>query len=173
MPYSSRRLWYALYTKPRNEFKAAEQLSANRIEYYLPTIEKVKRWSDRRKKVLEPILRSYIFIHATEEERLISVEQKSVVKCLFEQGKPAIIPAWQIENLKKMLVVKSDFYIKEGLLPGVRIKIKSGPFQGVKGIIVESERGKALAVSIEILNRTVLTHISEDIKVEIAKDIQS
>ena len=39
--------WFALYTKPRGEFKAAEQLNVNEINYYLPTLTTVKQWSDR------------------------------------------------------------------------------------------------------------------------------
>jgi len=42
--------WYAMYTKPRSEFKAAQQLNVNKIIYYLPTVTIVRQWSDRKKK---------------------------------------------------------------------------------------------------------------------------
>jgi len=54
------KFWFALYTKPRNEFKAEQQLIAAGITNYLPTVTLLKQWSDRKKKVTEPLLRGYI-----------------------------------------------------------------------------------------------------------------
>jgi hypothetical protein len=58
----------------------------------------VRQWSDRKKKITEPLLRGYIFIFADERERMISLEQDSVVRCIFDLGRPAKIPEWQINN---------------------------------------------------------------------------
>ena len=41
--------------KTKNEFKAAKQLEAVGVEYYLPTIVKISQWSDRKKKITEPL----------------------------------------------------------------------------------------------------------------------
>ena len=84
--------WFALYTRPRSEFKAAEQINSLGVYYYLPTITKVRQWSDRKKKITEPVIRGYIFIYGDEKERLISLEQQAVVRCVFEAGRPAKIP---------------------------------------------------------------------------------
>ena len=86
------KAWFALYTKSRSEFKAAEQIRTNKIEYYLPTVTKYKQWSDRRKQITEPLIRGYIFIYANEKERIVSLEQNAVVRCLTERGRPAKIP---------------------------------------------------------------------------------
>jgi transcription antitermination factor NusG len=66
------KYWFVLYTKPRHEFKAEEQIKSLNIEVYLPTTTVVKQWSDRKKKVTEPLFKSYIFIYADEKERLNS-----------------------------------------------------------------------------------------------------
>lgn len=164
------RWWFALYTKPRSEFKAAEQIDKAGIQYYLPSVTKVKQWSDRKKKVTEPLLKGYIFIYANERERIISLEQYSVVRCLTERGRAAKIPEWQIDNLKKMLSTESDVLVKEGLVPGVKIKIKEGPFEGVIGVLREIDNEKTLAVSIDLLNRSVVAHLPKESIIEIIKD---
>ncbi|HEX9740458.1 MAG TPA: UpxY family transcription antiterminator [Ignavibacteriaceae bacterium] len=164
------RWWFALYTKPRSEFKAAEQIDKAGIQYYLPSVTKVKQWSDRKKKVTEPLLKGYIFIYANERERIISLEQYSVVRCLTERGRAAKIPEWQINNLKKMLSTESDVLVKEGLVPGVKIKIKEGPFEGVIGVLREIDNEKTLAVSIDLLNRSVVAHLPKESIIEIIKD---
>lgn len=164
------KCWFALYTKPRNEFKAAKQLEAVCVEYYLPTIVKISQWSDRKKKISEPLLRGYIFIFSNEKERILSLEQPSIVRCLSQRGRPARVPEWQINNLKKMLQTDAEFHIKEGLVRGVKVKIKEGPFQGVIGVVQEAEVGKAIVVSIDLLNRSVIAHLPKESVFEIVRE---
>lgn len=163
------KAWFALYTKSRSEFKAAEQIRTNKIEYYLPTVTKYKQWSDRRKQITEPLIRGYIFIYANEKERIVSLEQNAVVRCLTERGRPAKIPDWQIENLKNMLKNGGDFTITEGLVPGTKVRIKEGPFQDVIGVINNDSAGKTIAVSIDLLNRSVIAYLPKESVFEIIK----
>lgn len=159
MSKSLNRYWFALYTKPRHEFKAEQQLSSLQIETYLPKIERIKQWSDRKKKVIEPLLKSYIFIFANEDERLNAVEQPAVVKCIFDQKKPARIPEWQINNVKLMLANNAEFFVLEGLVIGEKVEIISGPFAGVTGVIQSAKSGKTIVVSLELLNRSIIAHL--------------
>lgn len=163
--------WYALYTRSRSENKAAEQLNNEGIIYYLPMITKWKKWSDRKKKISEPLLKGYIFVYADEKERMLSLEQNSVVRCIFDMGRPARIPEWQINNLKKMLSKETDLLIKDGLVPGIKVKIREGPFEGVIGVIQESDNGNTIAVSIDLLKRSVVAHLPRECVFEVVKDI--
>jgi transcription antitermination factor NusG len=156
------KLWFALQTKPRQEFKAEKQLSSLGIENYLPVVVKKHQWRDRIKQINEPVIRGYIFIKSNEIERLTALEQISISKCLFDQGKPAVIPDWQIENLKRMLKVKTDYFVYEGLVSGTKVEITQGPFMGVIGIIQSTSEKCTFAVSIELLNRTVIAHLPKD-----------
>jgi transcription antitermination factor NusG len=162
--------WFALYTKPRNEFKAAKQLESVGVEYYLPTVVRISQWSDRKKKITEPLIRGYIFVYSDEKERILSLEQPSIVRCISERGRPARIPEWQIDNLKKMLQTNAEFHIKEGLVSGIKVRIKEGPFQGVIGVVKEVELGKAIVVSIDLLNRSVIAHLPTESVFEIIRD---
>jgi transcription antitermination factor NusG len=165
------KAWFALYTRSRSEFKAAEQIQAVGVQYYLPVVAKLKKWSDRKKKILEPILKGYIFVFADEKERKLSLEQYSVVRCVFDNGRPAKIPEWQIKNLKKMLSKESDFLIQDGLIPGVKVKIREGPFEGIIGVVHESDNGNTIAVSIDLLRRSVIAHLPKESVFEVVKEI--
>ncbi|MFC2103471.1 UpxY family transcription antiterminator [Bacteroidota bacterium] len=163
------KFWFALYTKPRNEFKAEEQLTAEGIETYLPKITRLKQWSDRKKKVTEPLLRGYIFIHADEQERLISVEQRAIVRCIFDAKRAAKIPEWQINNIKTMLETESEIIVHNGIVPGAKVMIKTGPFEGIVGIIVAGEAGKSISVTIDLLNRSVIARLPDNSGVELVR----
>ena len=163
---STNKFWFALYTKPRNEFKAEQQLTTAGINNYLPTVTLLKQWSDRKKKVTEPLLRGYIFIYANEEERLVSVEQLSIVRCVFDVGRPARIPDWQIDNLKTMLETNEDVIVHKGIVPGAKVIIKDGPFEGIIGTVVKGETGKSISVSIDLLNRSLIARLPDESNLE-------
>ncbi len=161
------KYWFALYTKPRHEFKAEQQLKACGIEYFLPTVTRLKQWSDRKKKVKEPLFKSYIFIHANEKERLIALEQYAIVRTIYFNGKPAVVPDWQIENLRKMLEKNVEVFVRDAIKVGSRVKIVSGPFAGIEGVVYKTtNQEQMLAVTIDLLRRSVVVQIPRDSLVE-------
>ena len=151
--------WFAFYTKSRHEFKAGEQLSEESISYYLPTVTRLKQWSDRKKKIVEPLIRGYIFVYANEKERLLALQKSSIVRCITFEGRAAVIPDWQIENLKTMLGNESDFFITDRIQAGTKVEITEGPFKGVIGYVNNSTNGKMLSVSIDLLSRSVNAYL--------------
>lgn len=153
--------WFALYTRPRHEFKAQIQFESENIAYYLPTVTRLKQWSDRKKKVTEPLFKGYIFIEATEKERLRAVEFNSIVKTIFFDGKPSIIPDYQINNLKNLLSNTNKVAVYHEIIKGDTIKITEGPFEGVEGVVYNVGKNDAmLAVNIDLLRRSVVVKIS-------------
>ena len=154
--------WHVLYTHSRAEFKVERSLRANEIEVFLPTKKTIKQWSDRKKEIIEPMFKSYIFIFATEKERLLSLDNKLVVRCLCDTGRPSTIPEWQIENLKRMINANAQPEVIEGLMSGTKVEITNGPFIGVCGTIVKIENKNHLAISIELINRTVIVYITNE-----------
>jgi transcription antitermination factor NusG len=130
------------------------------IDVYLPVITLVKKWSDRKKKVTEPLFKSYIFAYCDETERYRILQSKSIVTTVFHNGKPAHVPDWQIDGIKRMLDGNREVKIVDGIKKGARVKINNGPFEGIEGIIftgINSE--KYVAVSIDFLNRSVIAKL--------------
>ncbi len=154
--------WLALYTKPRQEFKAAIQLESVSIEYYLPTFTAMKKWSDRKKKIIEPLFRSYIFIHVAEKERMLAVFQKAIVKTVSFNGKPSVIPDWQIENIKKMLIESPEVFVTNKIEVGTKVKIVDGPFKDVIGVVTGAQEDKWLSVSIDLLRCSVKVRLPKE-----------
>lgn len=162
-----RKNWFALYTKPRQEFKALEQLNEIDVETYLPTITVTKQWSDRKKKIIEPLFKSYIFIYSNEMERNSSITRESVIKTIYFNGKPAVIPEIEMASIKRMLESPEKIHVFNGIIKGVIVKIESGPFDGIEGIVNSvSDDENTLSVSIQLLNRTISVSIPSDTKVK-------
>lgn len=156
----SEKNWYALYTKPRHEFKAEADCLCQQVECYLPLTTVMKQWSDRKKKVTEPLLRGYIFVFADEKERYNVLQSKAIVNTVCFSGIPAKIPVFQIENLKCLLKEKPEAHLSKKILKGAKVIITSGSFLDVEGVVYQdSEEKQCLAVSIDLLNRSVIVHL--------------
>ncbi len=154
--------WFALYTKPRQEFKAAIQLDSLLIDNYLPTLTVKKQWSDRKKKVTEPLFRGYIFIYTTEKERALATSQSTIVKTISFNGKPSVIPEWQINNLKKLLSESPEVFVTNKIEVGTTVKIVDGPFKDVIGVVTGAQEEKWFAVSVDLLRCSVMVKLPKE-----------
>jgi transcriptional antiterminator RfaH len=161
------RKWFALYSKPRQEFKAVVKLEASGVEFYFPTIKKTKQWHDRKKKVEEPLFGGYIFVHCDEKGRLAAMQNSSIVRTVCFEGKPAVIPDWEIENLKIFLSHSADVIVSDKIEEGTMVKITDGPFHDVVGVVIRKQEEKWLAVSINLLKRSIMVQLPQESVVKV------
>ena len=134
--------WFVIYTRPQQELKVASQLTAMGITNYCPTITLIKQYSDRRKKVIRPLLSSYVMVELDDKERNKVFACSGIVRYLFFLGKPAVIPAPQINLMQNHLNgVYNDFKVTT-LSVGDSHTITEGPFSGVSGRVVETNNTK-------------------------------
>jgi len=153
--------WYALYTNPRHEKKIAEQLEQNRVECLLPLYRSIRRWKDRRKQVDLPLFPGYIFIKVLSSERLKVLRTPGVVKFVMFMGEPAVIPDREIEDLRSGIVNGQAAQPHPYLRAGNRVRVRSGPFSGVEGILVRRKEKFRLVLSIHLIQRSVAVELEE------------
>ena len=55
----------------------------------MPTYERLTRWSDRIKRVNEPLFPGYIFVNICERERVLLLETLGIVRLVSVAGEPA------------------------------------------------------------------------------------
>ncbi|MFD1094259.1 UpxY family transcription antiterminator [Salegentibacter chungangensis] len=153
--------WYVLYTKPRTEKKTAQALEEMGVEVYCPLIEEVRQWSDRKKKVILPLFKSYVFVNIAEKDRSLVFEVPGVVRYLNWLGKPAVVRDEEIEAIRAWLDDEeiSELEMQE-LSPGDKLIISGGAFKDHKAIIKEVGK-KRLRLILPKLGCTVSARIRE------------
>ena len=160
MVYSSFN-WYAIYTKSNFEKKIYAKLVENSIETYLPLRTHFKQWSDRKKKVQEPLIRSYLFVRITEKEYQNVLRVPGVVKFISFSDRPITIPDYQIDVMKKLLADGTDVEVSsEHFAPGDPVEIVAGKLMGLTGELIESKGNKKVIIRIDQLDRSLLINIS-------------
>ncbi len=150
--------WYAAYTAARHEKRVGEQLARKQIEYFLPLYETIHRWKDRRARVALPLFPGYVFIHIPLRHRLQVLEVPSVVRIVDFGGIPAPLADTDIERLRHGLAqAKAEPH--PYLTVGRRVRIKSGPFQGLEGILKRKKDNLRLVLSLDLIMRSIALDI--------------
>ena len=153
--------WYPVYTHPRAEKKACQALLNKGIEVYLPLHRQLKKWSDRKKWVEEPFIKSYLFLHIKEHQQTEVLMTRGISRFIYFSGKIASMPDRQIQQLKLLMASPFELEITEAdLLPGEKIIIKAGPLKGLTGEIVSYRSQKQLALRLENLGYSIVVHVT-------------
>ncbi len=137
--------WYALYTKPRWEKKVASLLEQRGNIIYCPVMKMVRQWSDRKKTVIEPVFRGYVFINATKEKLWESLSVNGVVNTVRYLGKPAVIRDEEIDTIRKFLNEFTDVKVENiSLETDARVRIRTGVLMDYEGIVLEVYGNRAI-----------------------------
>ena len=161
---SSEKLpWYALYVHSRAEKRVYARLLNLGFEAYLPLIATIKKWSDRKKKVEEPLFRSYVFVRVDIRKYFEVVDIPGVTKFVSFSKKPVVVPENQIIAIKKYCddyeesdPEATDSELHEGQL----VRIVNGPMAGLTGRLAAINNKKRLVVYIESVGRYLPINIS-------------
>lgn len=136
--------WYAVYTKPRWEKKIALKLDEKGIEAYCPLNKVTRQWSDRKKVVLDPLFKGYVFVHVEDERKWAVMEVNGVLNYVYWNGKPAVIRNDEIDTIRKFLNEFTDVEVEEYQLePHKKVRVRQGVLMNHEGILLELHGNKA------------------------------
>ena len=130
--------WYAVYTSPRHEKRAAEHLAQRGIECFLPLYSSRRHWKDGSRKVLQlPLFPSYLFVRIALKNRFEVLGVPGVLSLVSAGTKPACLPDFEIELLRSGLAAgkaEPHAYLRDG----ESVRIVAGAFAGMEGLLEQS-----------------------------------
>jgi len=157
--------WYACRTRARAEKQVNSRLERSGFETYLPLIEQLRQWADRKKRVALPLFPGYTFARFTLADTLQVVQTPGLVNVLSGSGggHPTPIREDELESVRIM----ADGISRTSEEPeptnwieyGTPVQVMQGPFRGMQGILLEVRGRSRVAVQ--------LTGIQIGISVEI------
>ena len=156
--------WHALYVRSRSERKVLAQLNEKGIEAYLPLITRIKQWSDRKKKIEEPLFKSYVFVHNSLRQHYDVLNVYGVVRFVTFEHKAVVVPDNQIIAIKKYIddPVEDEKVLNDNndLKVGQLVRITNGVLQGLMGRLVSVNNKRRLVVYIESVGKVIPVSIS-------------
>lgn len=130
--------WYVMYTASRSEKKVADRLREKGWDVYLPIVEELRQWSDRKKKVQRPLFNGYVFVKTNRNQLWECLQIPGAVKFVHFSGQHATIREEELEIIQRVVstgvAVETD---GTDIEPGEKVQVIGGPLQDMKGEVVE------------------------------------
>ena len=158
--------WFAIWTRSRHEQVVRAQLETKHIDAFLPTITRWSRWKDRKKKIDWPLFPGYCFARFDPDDALPVLKCSGVVNIVSFEGKPAPIPAYELESIRMLVASDLTFdpcpLIKEGMM----VEVTHGPLRGVVGRLMRKDHERArLVLAVDLIGQAVSVEVdAADVK---------
>jgi transcriptional antiterminator RfaH len=153
------RFWWALFTRPRQEKSVARQLLSRQIPFYLPLVAKNLAYRGRRLKSHIPLFSAYLFMYGTDAERTASLGTNRLAGVLPVPDGDQLVR--DLAQLRQLIASKAPLTVESRLLPGRRVRIRSGPMLGIEGTVVSRLRETRLVLAVNFLQRGVSVEVDD------------
>ena len=193
-PQAPQQHWYVGHCLNFHERKSEAYLQSRGVECFLPVQRQQHKWSDRLKWVDEFLMRGIIFVHCTNTERLLILQERSMSKIqrfMVEHIKPAatpkkkgtpqmipaithrpqVIPEAQMETFMAM-IRQNEAHVTlahQPLAQGDWVQVTRGDLVGLKFELVKIEDGQCLVTRINGVGTFYIT-VDQTILQKISKD---
>jgi transcriptional antiterminator RfaH len=150
--------WYLIYTKPRQEKCALQNLEQQGYQCYLPLLPKEKLRQGAVALSEEPLFPRYLFINLAQDFMAKSWSPirstKGVSRLVRFGAEPARIDDALVDLLRAH---ESSVLLEPERLfnPGERVQLTEGPFAGIEGIYQMADGDRRVMVLIELMGKKV------------------
>ena len=151
--------WFALQVRSRKEDWVASQLAGQGFECFLPKYKTIRRWSDRRKALEQPLFPGYLFCRFDYQNRRPLVMTPGVVQVIGIGRTPMPIEESEIEAIQ--LAISSGLPSQPWLYleVGERVRINYGSLSGLEGILVNFKGNYRVVLSVSLLQRSIAMEV--------------
>ena len=149
--------WFTIQTKPRHEKRVAVELKEKGVEVFLPLLQAIHQWSDRRRRIELPLFSSYLFVRlrAEREERITVLRTEGALRFIGMRGLGVSVPQEEIEAIQALLRERVAFTACPFINIGQKVRIRGGSLDGVRGILTAVNDDRSLVVSVESIQRSL------------------
>ncbi len=153
------RKWFVFYTKARQEKALARQLVGMKVPFFLPMVVKDNIIRKRRVQSYIPLFGGYLFILATDSERVQALTTNRVATVLDVTDQQQL--ARDLRQIEQLIKTDAPLTVERRLVAGQRVRIKAGPLVGLEGS-VEKRRGQSvLYVAVTMLQQSATIEIDD------------
>jgi len=158
---SESRDWYAFRVRPRHEKLVSMSLRGKGYEEFLPLTKSKRKWADRSPIIEMPLFPGYIFCD-TERTEIGKIRcTRGILDVIRAGSMPLPADRAEIEGLRKATKAELELESLPYIDPSTagRLRIISGPLNGLDGMLVQVRGKERLILSVDLLCRSVLVEV--------------
>jgi len=160
------KTWSVVFTKPRQEQVARDNLTRQAFLTYLPMLKQTKRRRDRWVEVTEPLFPRYVFValHFGEQDLSPIRSTLGVIDLVRFGPEPATVPEGIVESLMAAEDPAAACHLAraERFQKGDRVTIAAGPFAGIQAVFEEPSGKGRVALLLDLLGKETRVQIDKN-----------
>ena len=156
--------WHAIYVKPRHEKKFARLCEILNLIHYLPLRTQTKVYQ-RRKVILDiPVFKGYVFASFENNVKTDLFMTDSIIRVIKPVDEVSFL--FQLDQIKMALMIDPSLNASKALYKGLRVRINTGPFMGIEGIIDSVRKNSKIYLNVEMIGQSIVVMANkEDIEI--------
>jgi len=154
--------WYLVYTKPKQESVALQNLQQQGFHAYLPLYKRLKKAAASVQVGFEPMFARYVFFQPARSTQSISsaTSTRGVTSLVRFGNEPALVKPGVLHVIQEFERRRNAADIAElsVLRPGKQVRLRNSALDGVEGL-VKSVSSQRVAVLLELMGQPQLVNV--------------
>ncbi|NLR77753.1 UpxY family transcription antiterminator [Chitinophaga eiseniae] len=147
--------WLVVYTKPKLEKKIAAEITSMAYECYLPLYTVARKWSDRIKRLRQPLFPNYLFVKINPREKFRVLSANGVIRLVAFKGELVAVSDEEIARIRMIEMAGCEITREHNYCIGEKVKVIEGVLSGLEGILVKRHTDKRFVVQLPLINQSI------------------
>lgn len=157
LPDESFGTWFVLRTKSRQEKIIAADLSVAGLGCFLPLVTCTRFYAGRKATVELPLFPGYVFLRGSLDDAYEADRKKRIAQIIQVHAQHELDE--ELKSLHLALCVNATLNPFPYLRLGVRVVVRSGPLQGLRGKIESFSKRDRLILQVDMLGQATSLEI--------------
>jgi transcription antitermination factor NusG len=154
-------LWFVAHTKPRREKKLVEYCERQGFAATLPCYASAHKYRGKTAVFQKPLFPGYVFLQLGPGQKS-SVRQNDHVANLLDVFDQETF-ARQLTEILAALETDLEIRLAPAIGEGMRVKIKSGPLQGIEGWVEQRYGRTTVLLRLDFINQAAAVKVDADL----------
>lgn len=146
--------WYLVQCKPRETFRAEENLQNQGYQCFHPTYPVKRKIAGVVRSVIAPLFPHYLFVFLAKSDNWSAIRStRGVSRLVYFNGLPASLDETIITGLQQQCAKLNGQEAEPILKPGARVIITDGCFKELEAIVTATSGEERVTLLINLFNR--------------------
>jgi transcription antitermination factor NusG len=152
-PPSSLARWYVLQTRSRQEKAVSEVVTGAGGECFLPLLRRVRFYAHRKRIVHVPLFSCYVFLRGFPYHAYPAISAKRAARLIQVPDQEQF--EREIAHIRRAVEAGADLGPYRFFTRGRYVRVVSGPFQGIEGIVEDRLKQDRLILRVHAIGRAL------------------
>ena len=156
----SERPWFVAHTKARREKKLVDYCCRQGIAATLPCYNSAHKYRGKTVVFQKPLFPGYVFLRL-QPAQIDAVRRNDHVANVLEVFDQEVFDR-QLQDILLALETKLGIHLAPSIGPGTRVRIKTGPLQGLEGWVERRYGMTTVLLRLDFINQAAAVKLDAD-----------